>query len=129
MLLLRCAIHDLYGECYLNPLTLDELLLVEDEMKGFKIPTTKEIEAWKKSRAKRKKVGDTFAIESSTTGDVTASGSSKSSPKTMPSQNRARVEEEDCILLWIPHSASSYSNGSFLEGLDPFSCFRRISIV
>ena len=43
VLLLRHAIHVLYGECSLNPLTADELQLAEEEMKGFKIPSVKEI--------------------------------------------------------------------------------------
>ena len=45
VLLLRPAIHVLCGECSLNPLTSDELLLAEEGMKGFKIPIAKEIEA------------------------------------------------------------------------------------
>lgn len=41
VLLLRRVIHVPYGGCSLNPLTSDKLLLAEEEMKGFKIPTTK----------------------------------------------------------------------------------------
>ena len=40
-LLLHRAIHVLYGEHYLNPLSADELQLAEEEKKGFKIPSSK----------------------------------------------------------------------------------------
>ena len=56
VLLLICAIHKLYGQCYLNPLTSDEQTLANELMKGgFKISGTKEIKAKKKATLERKK--------------------------------------------------------------------------
>ena len=84
MLLLRHAIHVFYGECSLNPLSTDELQLAKDEMKGFKIPSDKEITEMRKSGSKRK-VGDTSAVDRSTRGVVAAgSSSAKSSSKMTP---------------------------------------------
>ena len=107
MLLIHRVIHLFYGDCSLNPLTTDELKLAEEEIKGFKIPIAKEIEARKK---------------------VAPSGSAESSSKITPSLERARVEESDDIALWISQSISSYSNASFLEGIvGSLSCSPRMN--
>ena len=56
----------LYGECFSNLLTLKELTLVEEVMKGgFKIPSAKEIEVKKKARAdkKRKNLSNTYVVD------------------------------------------------------------------
>ena len=112
VLLLRHVIHLLYGECALNPLTSDELSLAEEVMKeGFNIPSEKEIEAKRKARAdrKQKKLPNTSVVDRSTCGvDV---------DKMTLSQKRARVEEEDDIVLQLPRSASSYSDASFFEDI------------
>ena len=100
-------------------MTLDKLLLAEEEMKLFKISTAKEIEVQKKAGVKRKKVGDTSAIDRSTGGAIAASSLAESSPKMAPGQKKARVEEGDIILLQIPHYASSYFDANFLEGIGP----------
>ena len=86
----------------MNPLTPNKLLLAKKEMKEFKIPTTKKIEARKKSRGKRLKVGDTSAIDRLTSGATVVSGSAKSSLNTMLSQKRASLNEGDNIVLQIP---------------------------
>ena len=75
----------------MNPLTSDELLLAEEEMKGFKIPTDKEIEDWKKSEQKRLKVSNTSTINRSTSSVAAVFGSVESSLNTTLSQKRARV--------------------------------------
>ena len=120
MLLLHRAIHVLYVECSLNPLTADELLLVNEEMKKFKIPSTKDIAEQRRSRRKRK-VGDTSAVGHSMGGDtVVVSSSSESSLKSTSGQKRLRVEEEDNIVLRISRTTSSYSDVSFLESIGPY---------
>ena len=73
MLLLRHAIHVLYGECSLNLLLVDELQLAEEEMKAFKIPIAKEITEKRRSGAKKLKVGDTTAIDCAISGSIPAS--------------------------------------------------------
>ena len=88
-------------------------------MKEFKIPTAKEIEARKKFRAKRLKVSDTSTIDCSIGGAVVASGLVELSLKMTLSRKRARVEEGDDLMLWIPHSTSSYSDAIFLESVGP----------
>ena len=80
VLLLRGAIHVLYGECSLNPLTADELQLIEEEMKGFKTPSTKEI-AEKRRPGKKLKVGDTSAVDRVTSGAAPFTAPTESSPK------------------------------------------------
>ena len=53
----------LYGESSLNPLTLDELTLVEELMKGaFKIQNAKEAKVKNKAATKKKK-RKTYDIE------------------------------------------------------------------
>ena len=94
VLLLRRAIHVLYGECSLNPLSADELQLAEEEMKGFKIPSAKEI-AEKRKTGKKPKVGDTSAIDRVTSGATPSIGPTESSPKTTISRKRVREEEDD----------------------------------
>ena len=79
MLLLRHAIHVLYGECSLNPLLADELQLAEEELKGFKIPSAKEI-AEKRRSGKKLKVGDTSAVDHVTSGVGPPIASTESSP-------------------------------------------------
>lgn len=119
VLLLRRAIHVLYGECSLNPLSADELQLAEEEMKGFKIPSAKEVADQRRSGSKRK-VGDTSAVDRSTGSAIAAiSASAESSPKTTSGQKRPRVEEGDDLVVRLPLSASSYSDASFLETVGP----------
>ena len=101
----------------MNPLTLDQLKLAGEVMKGgFKIPSAKDIKAKKKARAdkKRKKLLDTFAVDQSTGGIGIPSGSTESSSKMMLSQKRVWTKEEDDIVLRLPQSASSYYDTSFL---------------
>ena len=75
VLLLRRAIHVLYGECYLNPLSANKMQLVEEEINGFKIPYANEIVGRKRSGRKRK-AWDTSVVDCSTSGViVTAFGS------------------------------------------------------
>ena len=118
VLLLRRAIHVLYGECSLNPLTADELQLAEEEMKGFKIPSAKEI-AEKKRTGKKLKVGDTSAVDRVTRGTAPSVGPTEPSPKVTISRKRVREEEDDQLVVRIPLSASSYSDASFLETVGP----------
>ena len=118
VLLLRRAIHVLYGECSLNPLSADELQLAEEEMKGFKIPSAKEI-AEKRRSGKKLKVGDTSAVDRVTSGAASSTGPTESSPKTTIGRKRVREEEDDQLVVRIPLSASSYSDASFLETVGP----------
>ena len=118
VLLLRRAIHVLYGEYSLNPLTADELQLAEEEMKGFKIPSAKEI-AEKRRLEKKLKVGDTSVVDYVTSGAVPSTAPTESSPKMMSSRKRVREEEDDQLVVRIPLSASSYSDASFLETVGP----------
>ena len=63
----------------MNPLTLDKLTLAKEEMKGFKIPTAKEIKVQKEVglEKKHKKIPDTSVIDHSIGGVAAApSGSS-----------------------------------------------------
>ena len=85
VLLPHRAIHVLYGEYSLNPLSIDELELAKEEIKGFKIPSAKEIVERRKSSGKRK-VGDTSVVDHSTGGVAAATSSlAESSLKTTPS--------------------------------------------
>ena len=108
----------LYGECSLNPLSPNELQLAEEEMKGFKIPSAKEITK-KRRPGKKLKVGDTLVVDRVTSGAAPSTGSTESSPKTTTSRKRIREEEDDQLLVRIPLSASSYSDASFLETVGP----------
>ena len=79
----------------MNPLIADELQLVEEEMKIFKITSAKEIAENRWSRVKKLKVGDTSDVDCLTGSSVAASRSIESSPKTTPGRQRAREEEGD----------------------------------
>ena len=118
VLLLRRAIHVLYGECSLNPLSADELQLAEEEMKGFKIPSVKEI-AEKRRTGKKLKVGDTSAVDRVVSGAAPSTALTELSPKTRSGQKRVRKEDDDQLVVRIPLSASSYSDASFLETVGP----------
>ena len=87
-------------------------------MKGFKIPSSKEI-AERRRLGKKLKVGDTSAVDRVTSGAAPSIGPTESSPKTMTSQKRIREEEDDQLVVRIPLSASSYSDASFLETVGP----------
>ena len=87
-------------------------------MNAFKIPLVKEIMEKRKHRVKKLKVGDTTAIDHAIRGTIVAQGSTESSLKMMTSQKKAREEEGDNIVLWIPHSASSYYDSSVLESVE-----------
>ena len=105
MLLLRCVIHILLGECSLNPLSVDELQLAEEEMNVFKIPSTKEITENRKSW-KKLKVGDTSAVDRVTDSSSAAPKLTKSSPKTTSGRKKGREEEDDQLMVRIlapPH--------------------------
>ena len=63
-------------------------------MKGFKIPSSKEIIEKRISR-KKLKVGDTLAVDRVTSGVGPPITSIESSPQTASSWKRDREEEED----------------------------------
>ena len=102
----------------MNPLTTDELQLTEEEIKGFKIPSVKEI-AEKKRPRKKLKVGDTLAIDRVTSGAAPSTAPTESSPKTTSGRKRVREDEDDQLVVRIPLSTSSYSDESFLETVGP----------
>ena len=102
----------------MNPLITDELQLAEDEMKGFKIPSAKEI-AEKRRSGKKLKVGDTSVVDHVTSSAANSTTLTESSPKTMSGWKRVREEEDDQLVVRIPLSASSYSDASFLETVGP----------
>ena len=115
----------------LNPLTLEKLTLAEEEMKGFKIHTTKEIETRKKAGAKkkRKKVLDISVVDCSIGKAVTPSGSTELSSKTMPSKKRPewrRVMILCCDFLDQPPPTPMQA---FWRALDNLFCFRRMSSI
>lgn len=120
VLLLRRAIHVLYGECSLNPLSAKKLQLAKEDMKGFKIPSSKEI-VEKRRSGKKLKVGYTSIVDHVTIGVGPSIASTESSPQTASVRKRDREDEEedDQLLVRIPHSASSYSDASFLEMVGP----------
>ncbi|KAL5578058.1 hypothetical protein UlMin_019757 [Ulmus minor] len=90
----------------------------EEEMKGFKIPSAKEI-AEKRRTVKKLKVGDTSAVDRVTSGTATSTDPTESSPKTTTSRKQVREEEDDQLVVRIPLTASSYSDASFLEIVGP----------
>ena len=94
MLLICCAIHILYGECSLNPLSTDELQLTEEEMKDFKIPSAKEI-AERRRPKKKLKVGDTSVVNRVTSGVTPPTALTESSPKTTSGRNIDRDDKDD----------------------------------
>ena len=89
----------LYGECSLNPLSVDELQLVEEEMKGFKIPSAKEI-AEKKRLGKKLKVGNTSAVDRKTSGTAPSTAPIELSLKMMSGRKRVREDEDKISLLY-----------------------------
>ena len=102
----------------MNPLSADELQLAEEEMKGFKIPSAKEI-AEKRRSGKKLKVGDTSAVDRVTNGAASSTGPTESSPKTTTSWKWVREEEDDKLVVRIPLSTLSYFDASFLETIGP----------
>ena len=107
ILRLRHAIHLVYGESSLQPLTLEELSFAEEVMKEcFKFLSAKEALANRRveGNMKKRKLIKTYATDRATSGRLTPSGSGESSLQKASLVRRKSIvsDNEEVVTMTLP---------------------------
>ena len=119
LLQLRHTIHVVHRGNNLQPLTPEELSLVEEIMSGkFSYPSAKEARRLRTSEKKRKRpLVDTSIIDDRVAAkSIVVPMLAKPSPTKSSRKTRAD-EPQDVVFVHLPLDGSTYSNPSFIKGV------------